>query len=177
MLKYFVDPILANSLLSVANRVYDHFSDRVNEPVGLLEDKLVQFDSFLDSRMIINSPLSELTEVRSLVALDSLIATKEREMEYSPEFQKVLAVLGDENSISVEIDATTGRTLLFGKLGSMTVPEGEGWASFHELLGELQALYSIREDQILFPTKPIGESIKVGLESSSEPKKWAWNRS
>ena len=95
---------------------------------------------------------------------------------YSPNFQKLIATVGDGNAITFARDAATGKTMLFGTLDSQAVPEEEEWTSFHKLLGELQALHTIKIDQNLFPSKPIGESVKIGLDPSSAIEKWTWNR-
>ena len=171
-----MDPVIASSLFSVANRVYDHFSERVSQQIGSVEQKLSRFDSLMNGQMDTALPFHELMGVKSLADLDSLIASKEREMEYSPNFQKLIATVGDGNAITFARDAATGKTMLFGTLDSQAVPEEEEWTSFHKLLGELQALHTIKIDQNLFPSKPIGESVKIGLDPSSAIEKWTWNR-
>ena len=170
-----MDPVLASSLVSVANRVYDHLSDKVVEGASSLEHKLKDFDSLLNSPMVPASPFPELMEIKSLADLDSLIAIKERGMEYNSNFQEAMATISDKNTITFERNAATGQTLLSGNLDSVAVPEGNDWSSLNKLLGELQALYTIRQDQRCFPSKPIGESIRIGLDPSSALKNWTWN--
>ena len=170
-----MDPFLANSLVSVANRVYNHLFDKVVDRASSLDHKLKDFDSLLNSQLVTVSPFPELNEIKSLADLDSLIAIKERMMEYSSNFQEVMDAVGDKNTITFERNAATGQTLLSGNLDSVAVPEGNDWSSFNKLLGELQVLYTIRKDQRYFPSKPIGESIRMGLDPSSALKNWTWN--
>ena len=171
-----MDPILASSLLSVANRVYDHLSDKAVNGASIVEDNLKDFNSFLNSKLVTDSPFPELMEIKSLADLDSLIAIKERMMEYSSNFQEVMATVSDKNTITFERKAATGQTLLSGNLDSVAVPDGNDWSPLNKLLGELQALYTIRQDQRCFPSKPIGESIRMGLDPSSALENWTWNR-